>query len=81
MPPKRIHITKDDQGWKGKAEGATRASVRGSTQHEVERAVKQQLRNNPGGGEAITHRGDNNRIRSSDTINRPDPNPPRDTEH
>ena len=56
MSGKRVHITKDDQGWKGKAEGAKRASVRGSTQREVEQAVKAQLRRTPGGGEAIRRR-------------------------
>lgn len=80
--PNRRHITKRPDGsWQDKAEGAKRAASLHSTQAAAEAASKQVARNTPGGAEVITHRGDNARIRSSDTINRPDPNPPRDKEH
>lgn len=76
------HVTKRPDGlWQDKAAGAQRAASLHQTQKAAEAASKQVARNTPGGAEVITHRGDNNRIRSSDTINRPDPNPPRDTEH
>lgn len=78
----RRHVTKRPDGlWQDKAEGAQRAASVHRTQREAEAAAKAVARNQPRGAEVITHRGDNNRIRSSDTIGRRDPNPPRDTEH
>jgi hypothetical protein len=76
------HVTKRQDGlWQDKAAGAQRAASLHTKQKDAEAASKQVARNTPGGAEVITHRGDNNRIRSSDTINRPDPNPPKDKEH
>jgi len=76
------HVTKGPDGlWQDKAAGAERAASLHTTQAAAEAASKQVARNTRGGAEVITHRGDNGRIRSSDTINRADPNPPRDREH
>lgn len=63
-----------------KAEHATRAASIHRTQAEAEAAAKQVARNQPGGAEVVVHRPDG-RIRDTDTINRPDPNPPKDTKH
>lgn len=79
MSRKRIHVAPDGDEWKATWEGADRASVRGSTQAEVEQRAKDIARNQ-GGAEVVTHRPDG-RIRDADTIGRPDPNPPRDTKH
>jgi hypothetical protein len=50
------------------------------TQGDAEAYTKRRLEGLPGGGELIIHRP-TGEIRDSDTINRPDPNPPRDTKH
>lgn len=82
MNSSRRHVTKRPDGlWQDKAEGASRAASLHQTQAEAESASKAVARNTPGGAEVVTHRGDNARIRSSDTINRNDPNPPLDSEH
>jgi hypothetical protein len=79
--PERRHITKRPDGqWQDKREGASRAGSLHPTQAAAEAAAKARLERTPGGGEVITHRPDG-RIRDSDTINRPDPNPPRDSRH
>ncbi|MDA0163148.1 ImmA/IrrE family metallo-endopeptidase [Solirubrobacter ginsenosidimutans] len=79
--PNRRHVTKRPDGqWQDKPEGATRAASVHPTQAAAEAAAKQVARNQPGGAEVVTHRPDG-RIRDSDTINRRDPNPPRDTKH
>lgn len=81
MAGQRRHITKRPDGqWQDKAEGATRAGGLHPTQGDAEVAAKARLQDRAGGGEVITHRADG-RIRDSDTINRPDPNPPRDKRH
>ena len=81
MPGQRRHITRRPDGqWQDKAEGAQRAGSLHSTQAAAEAAAKDVLRHRPSGGEAIIHRPDGT-IRDSDTINRPDPNPRRDTRH
>ena len=77
----RRHITKRPDGqWQDKREGAGRAGFVRPTQGEAEAASKAHLNKTPGGGQAITHRP-NGQIRDGDTINRRDPNPPRDTKH
>ena len=77
----RRHITpRSDGRWQEKPEGASRAGSVHDTQAAAEAAAKAKLRNTPGGGEAVIH-GRDGRIRDSDTINRRDPNPPRDTRH
>jgi Zn-dependent peptidase ImmA (M78 family)/DNA-binding XRE family transcriptional regulator len=81
MAAQRRHVTKRPDGnWQDKAEGAQRAGSLHPTQAAAEAAAKEVLRNRPSGGEVIVHRPDGT-IRDSDTINRPDPNPPRDTRH
>lgn len=78
---RNYHVMKTPEGnWEAKAEGATRASSRHGTQAEAEAAAKQYAAS-AGGGQVYTHRADNNRIRSADTIGLPDPVPPRDREH
>lgn len=77
----RRHVTKRPDGqWQDKREGAKRAGFVAPTQAEAEAASKEHLRKTPGGGEVIIHRPDGE-IRDADTINRPDPNPPRDLKH
>jgi hypothetical protein len=76
---KRIHVTPDGDRWKAEWEGADRASAIGETQSEVEQRAKEIARNS-GGAEVVIHRPDGT-IRDSDTIGRPDPNPPKDTKH
>lgn len=78
---RNYHVTKNSEGdWQAKAEKADRASSLHGTQADAEAAAKQYA-SNAGGGQVYTHRGDNNRIRSADTIDLPDPFPPRDREH
>ena len=78
--PNQIHVTKNADGWGGTRAGASRSSIpRQPTQAEAERLAKK-LADRTGGSEVITHRPDG-RIRSSDTIRKPDPHPPIDREH
>ncbi len=75
-----IHVTKAPQGgWRVKPAGAQRAVVVKPTQAAAEQAAKR-IAQQTGGSEVVTH-GRDNRIRSSDTIGKRDPNPPRDREH
>ena len=77
----RRHITQRPDGqWQDKGEGVSRPREIFPTQGEAEASAKDRLRGLPGGGEVIIHRP-NGQIRDSDTINRPDPFPPRDTKH
>lgn len=79
--PNRRHVTKRPDGlWQDKAEGAGRAASTHPTQAGAEAASKSRARSTPGGAEVVIHRPDG-RIRDTDTINRPDPNPPKDTKH
>lgn len=75
----RIVYRRDDGTWVNKLNDAERASSVHGTQRDAERAAREMLKNQ-GGGE-LTTKGENGRIRSKDTIARPDPNPPRDKEH
>jgi hypothetical protein len=78
--PKQIHVTKNPVGWGATHAGASRSSIpRQSTQADAERVAKD-LAKRTGGAEVVTHRPDG-KIRSSDTIARPDPHPPIDKEH
>lgn len=80
QPPNQIHVTKDPQGWGGTRAGGQRSSIpRQPTQAAAEQAAKD-LARRTGGAEVITH-GRDGRIRSSDTIGKPDPHPPIDQEH
>ena len=77
----RRHVTKRPDGqWQDKREGAQRAGFVRLTQAEAEAASKAHLKQTPGGGEVVIHRP-KGEIRDSDTINRRDPNPPRDRKH
>lgn len=73
-------VSPSEGDWKVKKERAERAAGIFDTQKEAEIRATQILNNVPGGGERITQ-GRNGRIRSKDTINAPDPFPPRDTEY
>ena len=80
MSRRSIHVTKAPSGgWRVKTGGAQRAAMIKPTQAAAERAAKTIARRG-GGAEVVTHRP-NGQIRSSDTIGRPDPFPPRDREH
>jgi len=68
-----------DGKWANKRDGALRPEGLYDTQKEANDAARQNLKNS-GGGELKT-KGLNGRIRSKDTIGKPDPFPPRDTEH
>ena len=75
----RTVYRRDDGLWANKLNDANRASSLHKTQREAERAAKAMLLNQ-GGGE-LTTKGVEGKIRSKDTIGRPDPNPPKDREH
>ena len=77
-----VHVTPRDRGrdgWATKTGGAERAEGIYPTQREAEDRARAILRER-GGGELITH-DRSGQIRSKDTIDRLDPNPPRDREH
>lgn len=71
-------ISPDAESWKAQREGAERASRIFETQREAEDYARNVLQNNSG-GELITQ-NQQGQIRSKDTINSNDPNPPRDME-
>jgi hypothetical protein len=79
MATRRHVVPNGSNGWSVKKAGSSRASSNHKTQADAERAAKTAARNT-GGGEVTIHRPDG-RIRDSDTIARPDPNPPKDTRH
>ena len=76
-PP--VVVTKRPEGWAPHTPGAERVAKIYPTQRQAEERGRQIL-GNRGGGELIT-KGEDGKIRSKDTIARPDPNPPHDTEH
>lgn len=69
-----------DGQWANKKDGADRASSLHKTQGAAEREAKRQM-NKPGQGGELKVKGEDNRIRSKDTINKKDPNPSKDREH
>lgn len=75
----RIVQRRPDKQWEVLDPQASRASAVTRTQAEADARAKQILLND-GGGERVT-KGVDGRIRSKDTIGRPDPNPPKDREH
>lgn len=78
--PEQIWVQKTDAGWTGKRAGGQRSSIPAQpTQAAAEKAAKD-LARRTGGAEVITT-GRDGKIRSSDTIAKRDPNPPRDREH
>lgn len=66
-------------GWKVQRENAQKAAGILETQKKAEELARRILQNQ-GGGELITQNREG-KIRSKDTIAKPDPFPPRDTEH
>ena len=72
-------VTQTDDGWATKREGGKRAAGVFKTQQQAEKRARKILKND-GGGEMIT-KDRQGKIRSKDTINAPDPNPPKDKEH
>jgi hypothetical protein len=73
----RRHIVQRPNGqWADLPEGSERATGLYPTQAEAQAAATERLYNRPGGGEVIIHRP-NGQIRDSNTINRPDPFPPK----
>lgn len=78
--PSNRHVVPDpDGGWDVRAPGAERASGHFDTQSEAY-ARAREIVGNRGGGEVVIH-GADGRIRNSNTFDRPDPDPPRDTKH
>lgn len=73
------HVTKHGPGWQAKREGATKASSLHRTQAEAQRAATEYARGS-GGGEVRIHRPDGP-IRNANSIDSPDPNPPKDRKH
>lgn len=75
----RMVYRRADRQWADKRHGATRPAGLHRTQSDAVEAARQHLQNS-GGGE-LEVKGLNGQIRSKDTIGKPDPYPPRDTEH
>lgn len=73
----RRHIVRRPDGqWADELEGSKRASGLYPTQAEAQAAATDHLKRVPGGGEVVIH-GRDGQIRDSNTINRPDPYPPK----
>ena len=79
MAKNNYWVSPSDNGWKAKREGAAKAAGIFDTQKEAEDYARNILKNNSG-GELITQ-SPHGPIRSKDTINSRDPNPPKDREH
>ena len=81
MPNERNNywVTQTADGWAAKREGSKRSAGIFRTQQLAEKRARQILKSD-GGGELIT-KDRQGKIRSKDTINAPDPNPPRDKEY
>jgi hypothetical protein len=73
------HVTKGPDGWRAKREGAGRAASQHRTQAEAQREATRLARGS-GGGEVKIHKP-TGPIRNSNTIGKPDPNPPKDRRH
>lgn len=68
-----------DGNWQAKREGADRASSVQPTQAGAQKNATD-FAAGSGGGEVRIH-GVDGKIRNSNTIGKPDPNPPKDTKH
>jgi hypothetical protein len=77
MAKDRIHVTHSDDGWRVAREGAERASAVEPTKAEAIQRATEIAHNTPDGGEVVIHKLDG-QISNSSTIDRRDPNPPRD---
>jgi hypothetical protein len=78
--PNNRHVVPDPAGgWNVRAPGADRSSGHFDTQQQAydrARAIVE----NAGGGEVVIH-DRHGQIRNSNTIGRPDPDPPKDSKH
>jgi len=72
-------VVKHGDKWAAEREGSARASSLHDTQAEAYDAARS-LAQGSGGGEVRIHRTDGT-IRNSNTIGKPDPDPPKDTKH
>lgn len=79
MPRNNYWVSPDPNGWRVQREGAERASGVVDTQTAAE-ALARRILENGKGGELITQ-NKQGQIRSKDTINNDDPNPPKDKEN
>jgi uncharacterized protein DUF2188 len=75
MPTNYEVVPNPDGGWDARKDGGKRASSHHRTPPEAARAAKDYARD-AGGGEVRVH-GRDGKVRSSDTIAREDPFPPR----
>lgn len=75
----RTVYKRPEGNWANKRNDSDRASSVHNTQRDAEAAARSMLKNQ-GGGE-LTTKGVDGKIRSKDTIGKPDPLPPRDNEH
>lgn len=73
-------VFKRNGEWHNKKDSSIKTRSIHATQKQAEDAARKILENTSGGGELKT-KGVDGKIRSKDTINRPDPNPPIDTEN
>jgi Uncharacterized protein conserved in bacteria (DUF2188) len=71
---------RSDGNWNVKKGGASRPSVVTPTQREAQERATEWLKNKTGGGE-VRIQGRDHKFRNSNTINRVDPDPPKDTRH
>lgn len=79
MAKNNYWVSPSEDGWKAKREGSDRAAGIFDNQKDAESYARNILQNNQG-GELITQNRQGE-IRSKDTINGPDPHPPKDTEN
>jgi hypothetical protein len=77
---KNYWISPTDDGWRARREGADRAAGVFDTQREAENYARNIMEKPGNGGELITQNQEG-QIRSKDTINSTDNNPPKDTEN
>lgn len=78
MMVKQIHIVKQSSGnWGGRQNNASRLSFTGAPTQQAAIKMAGRIAVNQGGMEVVIHRGDNGRIKDSNTIGKSDPFPPR----
>jgi hypothetical protein len=75
----RYVVHNPDGGWDVKAGGAERSSGHFDTQAQAYDRARE-IVSRLGGGEVVIQ-GADSRFRNSNTIDKPDPDPPRDTKH
>lgn len=72
-------VFKRGNEWVNKRNDSTKASSVHDTQKDAVKSASEMLKNQGGGD--LTVKGVDGKIRSKDTIGKPDPMPPKDTEH